>query len=363
MSQWPDRRLLDLFGLQQPILQAPMAGSSGVGLAVAVSRGGGLGALPCALLRPDDVQRQVAEYRQAAPGPLNLNFFCHQQSPPDEAAQAMWLRRLSPYYRELGLDPSAAPTGAGRAPFDADYCAVVEAVRPEVVSFHFGLPDLVLLDRVKATGARVISSATTVAEAIWLADHGCDAVIAMGLEAGGHRGSFLTDNMSAQPGLMALLPQVVDAVNLPIIAAGGIADGRGLAAALALGAAGVQVGTAYLKSPQSLVTDAHRQALAQASDDGTALTNLFTGRPARGIINRLMAEIGPLSPDAPAFPHAAAALGPLRSASPTPQDFTPLWSGQAAALAQPMDAEALTRRLAADGLAVLAKLSGTPAPA
>lgn len=339
-----------------------MAGASGVALALAVSRAGGLGALPCALLTPEQVLRQVEDFRAGGGDRLNLNFFCHRQSEPDEVALTAWRERLTSYYLELGLDPLAPAAAAGRAPFDPDFCAVVEAVRPEVVSFHFGLPEPALLARVKAAGARVISSATTVAEAVWLAARGCDAVIAMGSEAGGHRGSFLATDMNAQPGLMALLPQVVDAVDIPVIAAGAIADGRGIAAAFALGAAGVQIGTAYLPGPQSMIPDFHRKALAEAGADSTALTNLFTGRPARGIINRLMAEIGPLSTDAPPFPHAAAALGPLKAATSTPEDFTPLWAGQAAGLAKPMDAEDLTRRLAQDGLARLARLSGRPDP-
>ncbi|MDP1875749.1 nitronate monooxygenase family protein [Phenylobacterium sp.] len=363
MSPWPDRRILDLFGLDLPILQAPMAGASGLDLALAVSGAGGLGALPCALLTPDQVRRQGADYRQATTNPLNLNFFCHRPAEPEPAAQAAWRERLAPYYRELGRDPLAPTAGASRAPFDEAYCDAVEAISPEVVSFHFGLPEPGLLGRVKATGARVISSATTVAEAVWLAERGCDAVIAMGYEAGGHRGSFLTRDMSAQPGLMALLPQVVDAVEVPVIAAGGVADGRGIAAAFALGAAAVQLGTAYLPCPQSLIPDFHRQALTRATDDGTALTNLFTGRPARGLFNRLMREIGPLSPDAPAFPTAAAALGPLRAESPTPEDFTSLWAGQAAPLAHPADAGELTRRLGQDALACLMRLSGRPDPA
>lgn len=363
MTSWPDRRIIDLFQVAHPILQAPMAGASGVALALAVSRAGGLGALPCALLSPEQVLGQVEAFRAGGGGGLNLNFFCHRHSAPDEVALAAWRARLTPYYVELGLDPHAPVPAAGRAPFDPAFCAVVEETRPEVVSFHFGLPEPALLARVKATGARVISSATTVAEAVWLAEHGCDAVIAMGPEAGGHRGSFLATDMNAQPGLMALLPQVVDAVEVPVIAAGGIADGRGIAAAFALGAGGVQIGTAYLPGPQSLIPDFHRKALALARDDSTALTNLFTGRPARGIINRLMAEIGPLSADAPPFPHAAAALGPLKGATSTPEDFTPLWAGQAAALGNPMDAEVLTGRLATEALARLAGLSGKPGPA
>lgn len=339
-----------------------MAGSSTVEMAIAVARAGGLGALPCALISPEAARDQIARFREAVSAPVNLNFFCHTPPEPDAEAQARWRARLAPYYAELGLDPDAPAPAASRAPFDDAFCRVVEDLRPEVVSFHFGLPPVDLLGRVKAVGAKVLSSATTVAEARWLAARGCDAVIAMGFEAGGHRGSFLTQDMSAQPGTFALLPQVADGVEVPVIAAGGIADGRGVAAAFVLGASGVQVGTAYLRTPEAAIPDFHRQALAQARDDGTAVTNLFTGRPARGFYNRLMREVGPLSADAPPFPTAAGALGPLRAARPGP-DFTNLWAGQAAALAADTDAETLTRRLAADGLARLVGLSGRPGPA
>lgn len=361
-TAWPDRRLLDLLGLELPILQAPMAGSSTVEMAIAVARAGGLGALPCALISAETARDQVARFREAVGAPLNLNFFCHTPPEPDADAQRRWRARLAPYYAELGLDADTPAPAASRAPFDEDFCRVVEDLRPEVVSFHFGLPAQALLARVKAAGARVLSSATTVAEARWLADHGCDAVIAMGFEAGGHRGSFLTQDMAAQPGTFALVPQIAEAVEIPVIAAGGVADGRGVAAAFALGASGVQVGTAYLRTPEAAIPDFHRRALAQARDDGTAVTNLFTGRPARGLYNRLMREVGPLSSDAPPFPTAAGALGPLRASRPGP-DFTNLWAGQAAALAVETDAGSLTRRLAADGLARLAGLSGRPDPA
>jgi nitronate monooxygenase len=254
---------------------------------------------------------------------------------------------LAPYYVECGLDPAAPAPSSARAPFDDAYCAIVEAYRPEVVSFHFGLPRPELLARVKATGAKVISSATTVAEARWLDAQGVDAVIAMGWEAGGHRGSFLTQDMAAQVGTMALVPQIVDAVSVPVIAAGGIGDRRGVRAAFALGASAVQVGTAYLLTPEARITPFHREALRKARDDGSALTNVFTGRPARSLYNRLMREVGPLSAAAPPFPTAAGALVPLRAVT-EPQgraDFSSLWSGQAAALVREMTSASLTRYL------------------
>ena len=344
MSDWPDRRLLDLFGLEHPILLAPMAGPGTPALAIAISEAGGLGALACALLSVDDARAGVAAFRATGPGPLNLNFFCHSAPAPDKARELAWRQRLAAYYAEFGLDPRTPAPPSGRAPFDDAYCDLVEEVRPQVVSFHFGLPRSDLLARVKATGAKVIATATTVAEALWLEARGCDAVIAQGLEAGGHRGTFLDVPVDRQAGTLALLPQVVDSVRCPVIAAGGIADARGVVAALSLGAAGVQIGTAYLLCPESGATALHRAALASAGDIDTAITNVFTGAPARGLMVRLMREFGPLSPDAPAFPTAGAASAPLRAAAEArgAARFTNLWAGQAARLARAMPAADLT---------------------
>jgi len=232
----------------------------------------------------------------------------------------------------------------------------MEETKPEVVSFHFGLPSPALLDRVRATGAKIISSATTVAEARWLEERGVDAIIAMGVEAGGHRGNFLSDDMGRQVGTFALVPQIVDAVKVPVIAAGGIAEARGIVAAFALGASAVQIGTAYMLTPEAKVTDSHRRALRSATDDGTRITNLFTGRPARGIVNRVMRDLGAINPAAPSFPLAAGALLPLKAKAEAAGsgDFTNLWSGQAASLAREMPAAELTRRLAAEALEKLA---------
>ncbi|MGH8381711.1 NAD(P)H-dependent flavin oxidoreductase [Pseudomonas sp.] len=355
MSQWPDPRLLDLLGIELPILQAPMAGSSGSAMAIAVSNAGGLGSLPCATLSLDQIRAELQAFKQASNGPLNVNFFCHQPPQPNPAGDAAWKQALKPYYDELGADYHAPSPVSNRAPFDDATCQLIEAFKPAVVSFHFGLPEASLLARVKATGAKVLSSATTVDEAIWLEQHGCDAIIAMGYEAGGHRGMFLSADLNTQVGTLALVPQVVDAVKVPVIAAGGIGDHRGIVAALALGACAVQLGTAYLLCPEAKVSAAHRQALRTAKDSDTALTNLFTGRPARGITTRIMRELGPISDLAPRFPLAGGALMPLRAISEPVgnSDFSNFWSGQAARLARALPAGELTRSLAEKALAQL----------
>ena len=356
---WPDRRLLDLFGIEVPIVQAPMAGANGSAMAAAASEAGALGSLPCAMLDAARIRSEIGVIRQQTSKPVNVNFFCHTPPDPDPERDAAWKAALAGYYAELGLDTSASAPAPSRAPFDETTCEIVEDLKPEVVSFHFGLPAKALLRRVKEAGVVVISSATTVEEARWLEDQGCDAIIAQGYEAGGHRGMFLGEDVTTQAGTMALVPQVVDAVDVPVIAAGGIADGRGIAAAFALGASGVQIGTAYLFTPEALITDLHRAALRAARDDGTALTNLFSGRPARGLINRLMREIGPMSDKAPAFPTAGRALAPLKKQAEAAgaADFTSLWSGQAAALGREMGAAELTRRLAEDAAARLGALT------
>jgi len=292
------------------------------------------------------IRREVAVIRAQTSAPFNLNFFCHRPPVVDPAREATWRQALAPYYRELGLDIDSVPVGGGRYPFDAASAAIVEELRPEVVSFHYGLPETDLLDRVRATGARILSSATTVDEALWLEARGVDAVIAQGLEAGGHRGHFLDDDLSLQSGTFALLPQVVGAVAVPVIAAGGIADRSGVQAALALGAAMVQVGTAYLCCPEATTSRIHRAALTSPAARHTALTRLITGRPARGIVNRLMREVADAA--APAFPLATAAIGPLRSAAEArgSGDFSPLWSGQNASGCKERPAGELTRELA-----------------
>ncbi len=324
-----------------------MAGSQGSALAIAVSNAGGLGSLPCATLDLDAVRKELAAITAATRKPYNVNFFVHQLPTPDAARDMAWRNALAPYYRELGVEPSSVPNGPGRMPFDADAANVLDAFKPPVVSFHFGLPSPDLLARVKAWGSKVISSATTVEEARYLESHGVDAVIAQGLEAGGHRGIFLSDDLNTQLGTMALVRQVVTAVKVPVIAAGGIADAQGVAAALALGAAGVQVGTAYLLCPEAITSALHRAALRNVAAP-TALTNVFTGRPARGIVNRVIRELGPMNPAAPQFPLPAPAMYALRAKAEASgsDEFSPLWSGQHRRV-HDLSAAALTRELGA----------------
>jgi nitronate monooxygenase len=357
---WTDRRLLELFGIDHPILQAPMAGVTSPAMAVAVSQAGGLGAIAAAMLTPETLRSEFQVVRQGTSRPFNVNFFTHQSPQPDPAREAAWRGKLAPYYRELGLSDDAGAGGPVRAPFDGALCEVVLEFKPRVASFHFGLPQTALLRQLKDAGIAVIGSATTVEEARWLEANGADAVIAQGAEAGGHRGMFLVDDVARQAGTMALVPQVVDAVKVPVIAAGGIGDGRGIVAALALGAAGVQIGTAFMLTPEARTSAMHRAALKQAGDNSTALTNLFTGRPARGIVNRYIRELGPMSADAPPFPLAAGAAQPLRTAAEAraSTDFTPLWSGQAPTLAREVPSGELLATLVRESRALLGRLAG-----
>ena len=341
--------LTTLLGIDLPILQAPMAGVQGSALTVAVSNAGGLGALPCAMLGPDALRQELAAIRAQTDRPFNVNFFCHTPPALDAAREAAWRATLAPAYAEFGIDPATIPAGPGRRPFDAETAELLAAFAPPVVSFHFGLPSPELLARVRGWGAKVLSSATTVEEARWLEAHGVDAVIAQGLEAGGHRGHFLSDDLTRQMGTFALLPQVVAAVRVPVIAAGGIADAAGVASAMALGAAGVQVGTAYLLCPEATTSAVHRAALQSEAARHTALTNLFTGRPARGIVNRFMRSFGPMNEAAvPRFPLATSAVAPLRARAEAlgMDDFSPLWAGQHADGCREMPAAQLTRQLA-----------------
>lgn len=352
-ARWPDRRFADLLGSRHPILLAPMAGAGGVELAAGAIEGGAVGSLPCATIAPEETRSQVAELLARAPGPVNLNFFCHPM--PSDPEQGEWRALLAPFYRRFEI-AAAGETGPLRRPFDPAMCEAVESAGPELVSFHFGLPGDSLLDRVRGAGAKVIATATSVDEARWLAERGVDGIVAQGWEAGGHAGRFLGGRPDEQMGLFALLPQIVDAVALPVIASGGIADGRGIAAALMLGAAAVQIGTAYLHCPESLIGPAHRAAMASKAAERSVFTNLFSGGLARGLWTPPMEELGPVRGEAPPFPLATAALAPLARAAAERGEpgFRPMWAGQAARLGRPLAARELTELLAGDALARIA---------
>lgn len=344
----PERRVLDLLGIDLPVVQAPMTGMVTPAMVAAVSEAGGLGSLPCTLLDAAQIRAEVEALRQRTRKPVALNFLCHPPPQQDPARETAWRQRLAPYYAELGLGLPPLGQGAPFAPFDEARCEAVEALRPAAVSFHFGLPEPALVERVRRSGAKILSSATTVAEAVWLQDHGCDAVIAQGWEAGGHRGTFLSVPVETQAGMVALVPQIADAVTIPVIAAGGIADPRGVAAAFALGASAVQAGTAYLFCPEISLAPLHHAALRTAKDGDTVVTNLFTGRPARVIVNGLIRDLGPIATGLPDFPLPAASLGPLRAATEPSgaTDFMPLWCGQSVHLGREIPAAELTRWLA-----------------
>jgi nitronate monooxygenase len=361
---WPDRRLTELFEIEHPLVLAPMAGLGTIALAASVCEAGGLGSLGCAAMQPQLVAQSIQELRALTSKPINVNFFCHALAKSDPDREHAWRDRLLPYFRELGIDCESPRSRLNIPPFGDAMCAVVEDAKPEVVSFHFGLPPPALLARVNAAGCRVMSSATTVEEALWLEARGVDAIIAQGYEAGGHRGMFLAANLSSaivsQPGTLPLVPQIVDAVRLPVMAAGGIADGRGIAAAFALGAAGAQLGTAYLLCPEAATPPLYRDALRHARADATLMTNVFSGRPARALANRLAASLGPII-DAPLdFPLPMGELQLLRAKAEQQgsTDFTPFWSGQAAAMAREMPAKALTVKLAAEALERFQQLGG-----
>jgi nitronate monooxygenase len=303
------------------------------------------------------VREEVGKIRSRISKPINLNFFCHAVPRRDEAIEDAWRKRLARYYAELGVEAPPLPNRT-LAPFGIEMCDVVAELKPEIVSFHFGLPEEALVKRVKDAGCTILSSATTVAEARWLEDHGADAIIAQGVEAGGHRGMFLTTEPASQIGTFALVPQVVDAVKVPVIAAGGVADGRSIAAALALGASAVQMGTAYLLCPEARISAHHRAALKSARDNPTAVTNVLTGRPARVFMNRFVREVGPIATDVPSFPLPGAALAPLRikAESQGSADYSALYGGQAAPLSRELPAGDLTKTFATEALERLGTL-------
>ncbi len=354
MSGWTQNRLTDRLGIRYPIIQAPMAGASTPEMATAVTRAGGMGSLGVALQSAEATRADCQAIRTSTNGAYNINFFVHADAVPDAARAETTRQQLAPYFEELGAgDVPAAEVSS--LPFNEDHLAVVLAEMPPVVSFHFGLPREDLFQAVKDAGIFTISSATNVAEAKQLEAGGIDAIVAQGFEAGGHRGTFQEPYEDGWVGTMALVPQIADAVSVPVIAAGGIADGRGIAAALALGADAAQLGTAFLPCPESMIPQVHRDALETARDDQTRLTSAFSGRPARGLENRYMREMAGSEDNFPDFPILNTLTGLLRKASAAAgsEDFVSLWSGQAAALNKTLPAGELLDALVAETEATL----------
>ncbi|MCC4797124.1 2-nitropropane dioxygenase [Enterovibrio norvegicus] len=337
-----------LLGTELPIIQAPMAGVQDSELAIAVCRAGGLGSIPCGMLTIDQIVNETQRIREATTQPYNLNFFCHSMPAYNEHSHARWQACLAPYFDEVDEQCVPNPNGASRMPFNHDIADAIESLKPPIISFHFGLPDKALLARVKRWGTKVISSATTVEEACWLEANGADAIIAQGSEAGGHRGMFLSNDLSAQSPMNALLACLVESVSIPVIAAGGIGNHDDVQRALASGAGAVQVGTSYMLCSEAKTSSLHRDAIKGASEADTAITNIFSGRPARGIMNRAMTELGCINELAPAFPYSSIEMGQLRShfEKMGKRDFSPLWSGQNTSGCKEVSAETLTRELA-----------------
>lgn len=340
--------LKEVLGVELPIIQAPMAGVQGSALAVAVSNAGGLGSLPGAMLSIEALRDELSVIKSQTERPYNVNFFCHEIPKQNQKAEMVWRNALSPFYKAYGVDPDMVPAGSSRIPFNSETADILEEFKPPVVSFHFGLPSEELLLQVKSFGAKVMSSATTVEEALWLEEYGADIIIAQGVEAGGHRGMFLSHDLNSQLGTFALLPQIVQAVNIPVVAAGGIAEANGIAAAMELGASGVQLGTAFLLCDEALTSKVHRATLESESAKHTALTNIFTGRPARAIVNLAMKELGPIHYGIPEFPLAAGAITPLRTIMEAQGsgNFSPLWAGQNVTGCKAISAAELTHELA-----------------
>ncbi len=350
MVDWPQNPFLERLGTEHPIIQAPMAGASGTSLCLAAIEGGALGSLPCAMLSGDEVLGEVAAVRAQTPKPFALNFFCHAM--PERFDDKAWRELLRPYYEEFSV--KEGPSGTMRLPFDEAMATLVEQLKPPVVTFHFGLPRSDLMARVKATGALIIGNATTPEEARWLEERGVDAIIAQGFEAGGHSGSFLGSDPAEALGLFALVQLILNCVSVPVIAAGAISSGRAIAAALTLGASAVQIGTAFLHTPEAAIKSVHRTALANGH---TLFTNLMTGGLARGLHGRLIDDLGPVRSEAPPYPLASTALAPLRSAAEQSNEygFSPMWAGQASPLGQSISATELTRELAAEALKILGR--------
>ncbi len=353
---WPDTRLCRMLDISHPVIQAPMAGTTTPALAATVSEAGGLGSHGCATLGPGTLRDDIKQLARRTARPVNLNFFCHDERAIDPAHHRRLLDALAPHYAAAGIAP---PTGMPEPPFPAFGPAQLEvllAQPPAVASFHFGLPEAAALAALKAAGCRILASATTVAEARWLADRGADAIIAQGWESGGHRGVFLDVAQDARIGLFALLPQIVDAVEQPVIAAGGIADGRGIAAAFALGAAGVQIGTAFITADEAGPKPLHAEAVRHGADASTRISRAVSGRPARAHRTAWLDDMTQVEP-AP-FPLMYHYVAPLLAADPETYRFA--LYGQAAALAPGGTAAERLARLVSDAERVFSGQSHAP---
>jgi len=340
---WPSNSLTERLNLKYPIILAPMGIITTPALAAAVSNAGGLGGMGMWGLTAEDAARRVAGFRQLSPGSLNVNYpLWPEPRYTAEATEAM-RRHLQPQYDDKGLGPVPQPQGVA-SDVSPEHVAMLLEQKPEVVSFHFGLPDQKVVNAIKSAGIFVQSSATTVSEARLLEQRGVDAVIAQGIEAGGHRATFTGVEIGMQAGLFSLLPQIVDAVKVPVIAAGGIADARTAAAAFMLGASAVQLGTAFMRCEEANMYDAHRAALARANDSCTVVTDLISGRPARYIKNKLIDDVVASGLQPLPIPAQLSLTFPLGAGGD--RDFAVLLSGQSAALTRETNAAELVARLA-----------------
>lgn len=325
-----NKMIRTLFDISVALIQAPMAGVQDANLAASVCEAGGLGSLPCAMLSNQQLIEQLELLSRSTSKPYNLNFFCHSTLQYTKLQKQQWHSLLAPYFNEYAIAESSLTDEASRQPINQSVIDIIAPYKPAVVSFHFGLPAPSLLGQIKSWGTKVISTATTVEEAKWLADNGADAVIAQGLEAGGHRGHFLSMDLSLHKSTAELVQECVAHVSVPIIAAGGIATEDDVAHMQTLGASGVQVGSAYLLCNEATTSKLHRDAILAQQKDSTALTTLFSGRAARGVCNRVMQELGAIPAHVPPFPYASIAITALRSRVELlgGSGFSPLWCGQ-----------------------------------
>ena len=334
-----------MLNIEMPIIQAPMAGVQDWQLAVAVSNAGGLGSIPCGMLSNEQIVEEIEQFKKHSTKPYNLNFFCHDMPELNLQALKTWEKTLSPYFESYNIELANDVSGL-RVPFDEGIADTIEPFKPPVISFHFGLPSASLVKRVKSWGTIILSSATTLEEALWLQDNGADIIIAQGIEAGGHRALFLNDDLSTQLPTVKLLNILHQTLSIPVIAAGGIANHCDVKNMIELGASAVQVGTSYILCYEAKTSHIHRKAIS-SEETPTALTNLFSGRVARGIINNLMTDLDFINDVVPEFPYASVSLAPLRAKAEEVGkcDFTPLWAGTNRSGCAEISAAELTAKL------------------